>query len=883
MKRTLFTILLAISGLMAMAVNPVETVERVSKSRTCAAALDLHLTAAESAIATGATINLTSEKAWLFFDNVRPNEVISTYAAQVLIDGKPMDVKSNCRVVIYKQGAVVMPYPADIEPLTAYTGVNFTGTAASYTTDIYYCNQPDESAPLAMVKAMPQDNTIRSFRLKRGYMAAFACDADGLGYNRIFIADTADIELTTLPQELDHKISFIRVSKWQYTSKKGWAGSYWKQAPEGLKYVGEQCDLTRSTWYYNWGSSALSTTNPARADSSYNQEFVPEKWGAGGSWNGIFSVRNVSHLMGYNEPDHTEQSNVSVETAIEEWPRLMKTGLRLGSPATTNNSWIFSFMKEAKKRNYRVDYVVVHAYWGGLSGKEWYDKLNTIHETTGCPLWIKEWNNGANWTSEGWPSGTEAQQQKQLSDLREILTVMDTTSFIERYSIYNWVEDKRAVILDGQLTPAGEYYTANDSPYFLNPDKVVVPTWRVREAPVLSYSGYTSEDGIALSWTDYNGEQIGSYAVERSLGDDYETIDRMEMPCDSFIDLPEWGDVASYVSYRLVQQPLSGSGKTSNVVHAAVFPNASDQPAAANLLVSENWALAKLQKASEGMFYLLGPATYRNKMPFAPSLRHVLDDAVDLRLATYAYQASPTLSSPDTIALLALPQAATFDGLTSERSIIDGVGSAWQTVNFTTAFTSTPAVFATQISANRDAASAVHIQNVTPAGFQVSVQHEEATGTDDVTEQVAWLAVSMGNGKLGDYDVSVGLTSEAAVGDNLSGGYTVATNGGEQMPLFFAQMQTHSDCITSTLRIKSRSPESVTLIKDREKSASYGSTQPEQVGWMTLMTVSSVSAVSPPLAEAASRVAEVYDLSGRRLSAPRGLCIVNGQKVFFPQ
>lgn len=881
MKRTLLTSLLLIGWLFAVAVNPVETVESIRTSRTCAAALDLHLTASDNAIAHGATINLTSEDAWLFFDNVRPNEVISAYAAQIFINGRPMDVKSNCRVVIYKQGAVVMPYPTNFEPLTAYTGEGFTGKAASYAADIYYCDNPDEAAPLDMVKPMPQDNSIRSFRLKRGYMATFACDADGLGYSRIYIADTADIKLLTLPKELDHNISFVRVSKWQYTSKKGWAGSYWKEAPKGLQYVGEQSDLTRSTWYYNWGSSALSTTNPAQTDSSYNQEFVPEKWGAGGSWNGVFSVRNVSHLMGYNEPDHTEQSNVSVETAIKEWPRLMKTGLRLGSPATTSNDWLFEFMKEAKKRNYRVDFVVVHAYWGGLSGKEWYDKLKVIHETTGRPLWIKEWNNGANWTNEGWPDGTVAQQQKQLSDLKEILTVMDTTSFIERYAIYNWVEDKRAIILDGELTPAGQYYAANNAPYFLNADKVVMPIIRVREAPVLSYFGYTHNDGITLSWTDYNGEQISGYTVERSLGGDYETIAQVEMPCDSFMDLPPWEEATGFVNYRLKQHPLSGSGKTSNIVHAAVVANAAERPVATNLLIDENWALAKLQNAANGMFYLLSPATYRNKMPLAPTLRHAIDDAADLRLAAYDYQASPTLANPDTIALLVLPQTASFDGLTSERSVIDSVGSDWKTVDFSTSFISTPAVFATQISANRPYASTVHIQNVTPFGFQVSVQHEEAIEADDIKEQVAWLAVATGEGTLGDYAVNVGLTIDAAVGDNLSGGFSIETRGKGQMPLFFAQMQTFSDSITATLRIKNRSSDSVTLIKDREKSASYGSVLAERVAWMTLAPVDTTSSIrTSPIVNVTNGV-EVYDLNGRKLSAPCGLCIVNRKKVIY--
>ena len=50
-------------------------------------------------------------------------------------------------------------------------------------------------------------------------------------------------------------------------------------------------------------------------------------------------------------------------------------------------------------------------------------------------MWITEWNNGANWTTEsGWPDDpsllTNANAQKQLSDLQGILQVMDTAHFV---------------------------------------------------------------------------------------------------------------------------------------------------------------------------------------------------------------------------------------------------------------------------------------------------------------------------------------------------------------------------------------------------------------------------------------------------------------------
>ena len=182
------------------------------------------------------------------------------------------------------------------------------------------------------------------------------------------------------------------------------------------------------TWFYNWDASSKR---------DYNMEYVPEKWGLyWPSTSTIRSQKNVSHLIGHNEPDHTEQSNVSVDQAVAQWPELMQTGLRLGAPATTDFSWLYDFMTKCKNNNYRVDYVVIHAYWESLTPQQWYNRLKEVYDKTGRPIWIKEWNNGASWTDEYWPDGWQEAYAKQKKELSAILNVLDTAHFVERYSLY---------------------------------------------------------------------------------------------------------------------------------------------------------------------------------------------------------------------------------------------------------------------------------------------------------------------------------------------------------------------------------------------------------------------------------------------------------------
>lgn len=818
----------------ALMANTVETVQQLTSSRTLTGATDLHITATANAIASGVTLNIVSDDAWVFFDNVKPNEVVKTYASGLRINGVPFDAATNGRVAIYKQGAVVMAHGEGYGALTTYTGRSFSGERETFTIDRYYSNKPDTMVPADMVSTLEQDNKIRSFRLKRGYMATMADEADGMGYSRVFIADEADLEMSVMPHLLDGKVSFVRVCKWQYPSKKGWVGSVWKTAPEGLKYVAEQSDFTNSTWYYNWSCTTGWSTNPNTKTTNYNQEFVPEKWGAGGLWKEAYSIRDVSHLLGYNEPDHSEQSNVSVAKAIGEWPMMQKTGLRLGAPATTNFSWLYEFMNKARQLNYRVDYVPIHAYWGGMSGNEWYAALKAIHDRTGCPLWITEWNNGANWTKEGWPTGTAEQQAKQLADLKDILTVMDTASFVERYSIYNWVEDKRAIILSGKLTPAGEYYAADEPDYFFIRQGEVLPTWTVREAPVLRYSAYSPEKGVTLAWTDCNGEQIDRYVVEHSgNGTEFSTLDTLDMPVNSYTDNPDFS--AGNVYYRLTSIPLSGSVKTSNVTMVNSIANKGDEPVSGSLLIDEHWALAKLQQPfSKAPVCLLGVPTYRNKLPLSCRVRNLLPDAFELRLGAWDYQLNPALANPDTIAFLALPEGTyTYGDITVEAAHVEGAGTQWQHVTFARPFGAVPVVIPTQNTDRLASASSPRIRNVSTTGFDIALQYEGAKAGMALSssELVSYVALTPGMAVLGDKILKVGLTPPNAVGDNASGGYRVDFGDSYSNAIFFGAMQTAADTVTSTLRIKTRSDSGVTLIKDREKSSGYAAPLAETVGW----------------------------------------------------
>ncbi|MGH3244867.1 MAG: sigma-70 family RNA polymerase sigma factor, partial [Trebonia sp.] len=99
-------------------------------------------------------------------------------------------------------------------------------------------------------------------------------------------------------------------------------------------FAGVRQALTDSgaSWYYNWGATPNGITAPASAS------YVPMIWGAANVTTATISqVSKEGHvLLGFNEPDLGSQSNMSVSQALSLWPKLMATGMTLGSPAVAS-------------------------------------------------------------------------------------------------------------------------------------------------------------------------------------------------------------------------------------------------------------------------------------------------------------------------------------------------------------------------------------------------------------------------------------------------------------------------------------------------------------------------------------------------------------------
>ncbi|GIJ65942.1 glycoside hydrolase family protein [Virgisporangium ochraceum] len=190
----------------------------------------------------------------------------------------------------------------------------------------------------------------------------------------------------------------------------------------------------RASWYYNWSPRRESTPGPATV------EFVPMIWGASSVTDGNLAQarQDGNVLLGFNEPDLGEQANMSVEQALDLWPRLEDTGMRLGSPVVAfggdkAGGWLDRFMSGARARGYRVDFIALHWYGsdfradaatGHLRGY-----LQAVYQRYRLPIWLTEYSLINFSGSPKFPSGAE-----QAAFVRASTAMLGNLSFVERYA-----------------------------------------------------------------------------------------------------------------------------------------------------------------------------------------------------------------------------------------------------------------------------------------------------------------------------------------------------------------------------------------------------------------------------------------------------------------
>lgn len=535
-----------------MAANTKTTVSQVSSMVTLSDDVDYIITGATPFTADG-LVNITNtDHAVLILDNIKPSK-ITTWLKYIQINGAKAVNGTNCQVKLYNLGCIVLPYSGGdkFKPLTVYSEPNFEGDMCNdfglEHTDGYMNTLTDAKL----------NNRISSFKLKRGYMVTFSLKADGRGYSRCFIAADEDLEMAQLPAIMNNSITSYRVFKWYDAGKKQLANDL---NTTTLAALNVQSSYTWSEGH-DMGPDYECVPNHIYEDYPSSRAIGRATWSP--------------HTKNNNEPkngsdDHPQDLN----TILNNWENMMRTGMRLCSPASWDGSdywnatgFLADFLDSVDARGWRCDIIDLHCYWAeGSFGNMhyWSDKYKR-------PIWISEWCWGASWNSNGaFASGATETQTKEA--LERICTKMNGWDYVERYYYWNGERDPSRLYKNGSLTPAGKYYSEMNSGIAYNGKMNYVPKIPTQYDPSDLIVEFNNAEKVAtLQWYDRNGEMNNSMVVQRrpGTGKSWETIASIDLKDDAGTYTYEDREATNGCQYQIVIKDANNRERKTSIVTAA--------------------------------------------------------------------------------------------------------------------------------------------------------------------------------------------------------------------------------------------------------------------------------------------------------------------------
>ena len=210
--------------------------------------------------------------------------------------------------------------------------------------------------------------------------------------------------------------------------------------------------MYRSNWAYDWGLDAEN-------EIIYGQ-YMPMQWGnilsttpAILRLQPILYARGDSHaVMGFNEPDLPDQSNISEANAAAMWPRLERMRLPLVGPVPANRlgAWRTAYEGLAAEQGLRSDYMAVHWYAGCNNGNpsNIINNLEAVYSAYQKPIWLTEFS-----TIDFSGTQTSWSRNDNYNWLAEFMWRAEELPWLKKYSVFQFGDE------DNNADP-----TVNDSP-----------------------------------------------------------------------------------------------------------------------------------------------------------------------------------------------------------------------------------------------------------------------------------------------------------------------------------------------------------------------------------------------------------------------------------
>lgn len=229
-------------------------------------------------------------------------------------------------------------------------------------------------------------------------------------------------------------------------------------------------------WFYTWGTFIPDNQ---LADLPQNVDFVPMLWNGAAvnlanidKLNALYEKGEIKYVLGFNEPDLTNEANMSVEDALNKWQFLcdnLNPEIKLISPSTSypslaEDSWMVKFMEGIEARQLRIDYIAVHIYQPNTV-TNFTNPIKAVYEKWNKKVWVTEFGVRDDNTG-GDPAKNRYTAAQMLAFAQQLLPELEKMEAVDRYAWFNASPTMSGLwpcgLIDanGLPTIVGEYYRA---------------------------------------------------------------------------------------------------------------------------------------------------------------------------------------------------------------------------------------------------------------------------------------------------------------------------------------------------------------------------------------------------------------------------------------
>ncbi|KAH7099680.1 glycosyl hydrolase catalytic core-domain-containing protein [Auriculariales sp. MPI-PUGE-AT-0066] len=187
------------------------------------------------------------------------------------------------------------------------------------------------------------------------------------------------------------------------------------------------------SWYYLWTENDW-VKYPGL-------EFVPMLWGERdvqnftATINNTLAASNVTHILGFNEPNLEDQSNLTPEKGAELWkayiqPLKASHNLTLVSPVPTNGPtgtvWLQNFINVCGT-DCTIDKIALHYY--GTNASALIEYVQEVYEMFQKPIWMTEF------ACQSFVDSEDVATAEQISAfMNQTVEFFESTPYVERYA-----------------------------------------------------------------------------------------------------------------------------------------------------------------------------------------------------------------------------------------------------------------------------------------------------------------------------------------------------------------------------------------------------------------------------------------------------------------